>query len=225
MNQMFPYERRMDETVREVRDSSLLDVLDEQRGPGGAGGPEPAELFESLAQDGYPLAPRLQETHIPYRNRGLHWRAADPATTLVGEFDVMSVVASSDRWLDVDDFLREESDRELLEDLRILDDISLGGEGRIAAMRYQRGVANPEIWFLDRYHGYVRLDLDYRDYLDNLFITKGVTGWQYLFADVRLGEREFGYILENLRTMLRLFPGEFPAHDYAPLAARLEARL
>lgn len=224
MNRMFPYARRLEQVFREVRESPLLDVLDQHRGPGGPGA-DPTGLFEMLAEDGYPLEPRLQECFFPYRNMALYWRAADSGTTLVGEFDVVSIDITPETRLAVDDLARKESDRALLSELRILDDISRGGEGRLAAMRFQPGVTNPEIWFLDRYHDYVRLDLDYRDYLDHLFITKGVTGWQYLFADVRLGEREYAYVLENLRNMLRIFPDEFPEYDYAPLTARLEARL
>ena len=225
MIQVFPYERRFDQVFREVRESPLLDVLDQHRGPGGPG-KDPTGIFQVLADDGFPFEPRLLECYFPYRSMALHWRAADLDTQLVGEFDVVSIDVTPDIRLHVDDLARQDSDRALLLELRLLDDISRGGAGRLAAMRFPPGsVTNPEIWFLDRYHDYVPLDLDYRAYLDNLFITKGVTGWQYLFADVRLGEREFGYVLDNLRTMLRVLPDEFPDHDYAPLAARLEARL
>ncbi|MFJ1546116.1 hypothetical protein [Streptomyces sp. NPDC088246] len=221
---MFPYERRLEQVFREVRESPLLDVVDQHRGPGGPGA-DTAGLYELLAEDGYPLEPRLLECFFPYRNMALQWRAAASDTPLVGEFDVVSIDVTPDIRLPIDDLTRQDSDRALLSELRILDDISSGGEGRLAAMRFHPGVTNPEIWFLDRYHDYVRLELDYRDYLDNLLITKGATGWQYLFADVPLGEREYGYILENLRTMLRVFPEQFPDYDYAPLATRLEARL
>ncbi|MFJ5222748.1 hypothetical protein [Streptomyces sp. NPDC088400] len=224
MNRMFPYEYRLEDMFREVHESPLLEVLDEHRGPG-APGLDPAGLFQIIAEDGYPLAPGLQECYFPYRNMALHWRAADSGTPLFGEFDVMSIVTSPDRRVPVDDLARDDDDRALLSELRVLDDISLGGEGRLATMRYHVGVTSPDIWFLDRYHAYIRLDLDYRAYLDNLLVTKGVTGWQYLFADVDLSDREYRYILENIRAMLRIFPEEFPDHNYDPLAARLEARL
>jgi len=221
---MFPYERRFEQVFREVRESPFFDVLYERHGPGGPG-IDPTGIFELMAEEGFPLVPRLKECYFPYRYMALHWRATDPDMTLVGEFSVMNIDTSSERQLQVDDLARDDSDRALLSELSILDDISRGGEGRLATMRFLQGVSNPEIWFLDRYHTYIRLDLDYRDYLDNLFITKGATGWQYLFADVPLGDKEYGYILENLRTMLRVFPEQFPDYDYAPLAARLEARL
>jgi hypothetical protein len=86
-------------------------------------------------------------------------------------------------------------------------------------------VTTPEVWFLDHRHANIRLDLDYRDYLDNLILTKGATRWQYLFADVRLSDREFTRVRESLETMLSIFPDQFPDHDYAALVARFEARL
>ena len=221
---MFPYERRFEQLFREVSESPFLDILYERRGPGGPG-IDPTGIFDLMAEEGFPLASKLKECYFPYRYMALHWRAADPDVTLVGEFSVMNIETSSERGLQVDDIARHDGERALLSELSVLDDISRGGEGRLATMRFLKGVDNPEIWFLDRYHTYIRLDLDYRDYLDNLFITKGATGWQYLFANVRLGGKEYGYILDNLRTMLRAFPEQFPDYGYAPLAARLEARL
>ncbi|MEV5319891.1 hypothetical protein AB0K92_19920 [Streptomyces sp. NPDC052687] len=222
---MFPYERRLFQAVREVRESPFCDVMYERTGPGGSG-EDPAGIFELMAEYGYPLSRRLKEAYFPYRYVALHWRSTDPGTSLVGEFSVMSLDTSSERkLLNVDDFVWDEADRQLLSELSILDDISRGGGGQLATMRFLPGVSSPEIWFLDRFNTLVKLDLDYRDYLDNLCMTKGVTGWQYLFADVPLGDREYSLILRDLQEMLRVFPEHFPNYDYTDLRARLEARL
>ncbi|AJT64926.1 hypothetical protein T261_3256 [Streptomyces lydicus] len=221
---MVPYERRLFKAIREVRESPFFDVMYEEEGPGGTG-KDPTPIFELMAEEGFPLSERLKEAYFPYRYMALHWHAADPDVPLVGEFNVMNIDSSSEVNLLVHDFAWEKSDEKLLSELSILDDISRGGGGQLATMRFLPGVSSPEIWFLDRFHTFVQLDLDYRDYLDNLFITKGVTGWQYLFADVPLGAREYASTLESLRIMLQVFPEHFPEYDYAPLAARLEARL
>ncbi|MFJ6746812.1 hypothetical protein ACIQNI_01270 [Streptomyces sp. NPDC091266] len=193
----------------------------------GPGGPEldPTAIFELMAEEGFTLTERIKEAYFPYRYKALHWRIADPDVSLFGEFNVMNIDVSSEVKLPVQDFAWEKSDERLLSELSILDDISRGGGGQLATMRFLPGVSSPEIWFLDRFHTFVKLDLDYRDYLDNLILTKGVTGWQYLFADVSLGAREYDSTLESLRTMLQVLPEHFADHDYQPLAARLEARL
>ncbi|MPY59620.1 hypothetical protein [Streptomyces spongiae] len=214
----------MSQALREVRESPFFEVMYEEVGPGG---PEkdPTGIFELMAEEGFPLSERLKEAYFPYRYKALHWRAADHDVPLFGEFNVMNIDSSSEVRLPVKDFAWEKSDEKLLSELSILDDISRGGGGQLATMRFLPGVSSPEIWFLDRFHTFVRLDLDYRDYLDNLVITKGVTGWQYLFADVPLGAREYDSTLESLRAMLQVLPDHFPDYDYEPLAARLEARL
>jgi hypothetical protein len=221
---MLPYDQRLFRIIREVRESPIFDVMHEEIGPGGPG-KDPTGIFELLAEDGFPLTEKLKEAYFPYRYMALHWRAADTDVPLFGEFNVMNIDASSEERLSVQDFAWEKSDEKLLSELSILDDISRGGGGQLATMRFLPGVSSPEIWFLDRFHTFVRLDLDYRDYLDNLFITKGATGWQYLFADVPLGAREYDSTLESLRLMLQILPEHFPNYDYAPLVARLEARL
>ncbi|MCX4677171.1 hypothetical protein OG413_18010 [Streptomyces sp. NBC_01433] len=214
----------MSRTICEVRKSPFFDVMYEEVGPGGPG-KDPSAIFELMAEEGFPLTERLKEAYFPYRYKALHWCTTDPNVPLFGEFNVMNIDASSEVRLPVKDFAWEESDEKLLSELSILDDISRGGGGQLATMRFLPNVSSPDIWFLDRFHTFVKLDLDYREYLDNLFVTKGVTGWQYLFADVPLGAREYDSIRESLKTMLQVLPEHFPNYEYAPLAARLEARL
>lgn len=178
-----------------------------------------------MKEEGFPLTEKLKESYFPYRYRALHWRATDTKIPLFGEFNVMNIDAASEVMIPVQDFAWKKSDEGLLSGLSILDDISRGGGGQLATMRFLTGVPSPEIWFLDRFHTFVKLDLDYRSYLDNLIVTKGITGWQYLFADVSLSASEYDSTLESIRTMLQILPEHFPSYDYEPLKGRLEARL
>lgn len=220
---MLPYERRLLDAIDEVRESPFCEVMYEEMGPGAARR-DPMGVFELMAEDGITLTERIKEALFPHRFMALHWTSTEPE--LVGDFRVMNISASSEeRLLNLDDHAWYESDKALLSELTILDDASRGGSGQLTTMRFLPGVSSPEIWYLDRFHTFVKLDMDYRDYLDNLIITKGVIGWQYLFADVSLGADEFDNTLDDLRTMLRVFPEMFPNHDYAPLQERLEARL
>ena len=72
--------------------------------------------------------------------------------------------------------------------------------------------------------GFFKLDLTYSQYVEALVITKGVYGWQYLFADVSFDEYDLDGADERLERMLEVFPVIFPNHDYADLDARLKAR-
>lgn len=222
---MFPYEGRLLQAVNEVCESPDFDVEYKNVGPG-APGYDPSRLFESMAERGFPLSERIRRAYFPYRNVALQWRYGEGDESIVGEFDVMNIDASSEEPLDdVEDFANSESGLALLSELSVLDDVSRGGGGELAAVRFVQGVSSPEIWYINRSNVLVRLDLDYRDYLDNLCIMKGAMGWQYLFAEVVTGDREYDARMGYLKGVLEVLPRYFPNYDYAPLVARLEARL
>jgi hypothetical protein len=227
MSHPFKYAVRLEQAVREVKESSATKVLAE--GPFRVGAIDdpridlPA-LLDCLAQDGYPLVPKLHECFLARRSIGLHWCAAVDGEPLGGEFEVLTVEATPEVYLPVEDFAYPHSDTALLEDLRIVDDISRGGEGLLVCARYSRGTANPELYFLGPHGECTRLRLDYDDYLAALAITKGAYGWQYLFAEPPLSD--YGrHRLQHVKLMLDAFPSLFPEHDYAPLISRLHERL
>ena len=68
---------------------------------------------------------------------------------------------------------------------------TLAAMGQLAAIRIQPEVDPLEIWYYDMEltsieswtRQYVRLDLTYTEYMEQLAITKGTFGWQYLFAE------------------------------------------
>jgi hypothetical protein len=221
---MFPMEQHFEQAVREVRESSRLDLLFESQGLIRKRTQTAESAFRALANAGYPIHPTFQKGYFRQSSLALHWRSCDPETTLAGEFNLVNIAISPDREIPDDD-LSIVNDEQLLWELCIFDSITRGGDGNIGALRFQEGTMDPEVWYLDRYRGLIRLDLDYCEYLTNLVVTKGAYGWQYLFADVRLGGFDYSYVLKSLEAMLRIFPEEFPNHDYTRLAARLEARL
>ncbi|MFD9219024.1 hypothetical protein ACFWDI_03070 [Streptomyces sp. NPDC060064] len=127
-----------------------------------------------------------------------------------------------------------DEERRFFAELRVIDDTPVAATGQLAAIRIQPHVDPLEIWYYDmdlnRAEGwdrqYVRLDLTYTEYIQQLALTKGTFGWQYLFTDeVSLGEPDFKAVRTQLTTMLDVFPVLFPAWDYTELAQRLEARL
>ncbi|GAA2418021.1 hypothetical protein [Nonomuraea africana] len=110
------------------------------------------------------------------------------------------------------------------EELKTLEEAP--GSGRLTALRLRLEAECRELWFYDTNHRRLALlDLDYPSYLENLLITKGIPGWQYLFTDTDIRHREFHAIVRQLERSLDSFPDLFPHHDYSDLRERLEARL
>ncbi|MEV6588568.1 hypothetical protein [Streptomyces acidicola] len=127
-----------------------------------------------------------------------------------------------------------DEEREFFTELRVIDDTPLAATGQLAAVRVQKQADPWELWYYDmeltgvegRTRQYVKLDLTYPEYVEQLAVTKGTLGWQYLFTDeVSLGHPDFEHVRNQLTAMLDLFPRLFPAWSYAELASRLEARL
>ncbi|MEU0570443.1 hypothetical protein ABZ297_34340 [Nonomuraea sp. NPDC005983] len=69
------------------------------------------------------------------------------------------------------------------------------------------------------------MDVDYREYLDILQLTKGAFNWQFLFTRAPLGDGEFEPVCERIANMLDALPIMFPEHNYEPLRERFSARL
>ena len=119
-----------------------------------------------------------------------------------------------------------------MSELRMVDFAPVRATGEAAFIRIEPHKDRLEIWYQDRYlfdedtntQGFLRMELDYCEYLETLRLTKGAFGWQLLFVDVSLRDREFAWHVENLTAMLETFPAAFPQYDYTPLRHRLQAR-
>lgn len=150
------------------------------------------------------------------------WRS-ESASILVGEFCLFNLYRSFTREdFPPDDESLPPDQYETLSDLRIIDSAPYGGNGNVAGVHPESG---DQVWFYDgAQHRLERLGVDYAGYIDALLVTKGTTGWQYLYADVRF-DTALKRTGARLVEMLMAFPEAFPNHDYQPLRARLEARL
>ncbi|MFD0001104.1 hypothetical protein ACFVJ4_01605 [Streptomyces sp. NPDC127178] len=223
----YPFEERCAKVLQEITETAEFDVhraqLDEI-----VHMLDVAEtVFEELAEeDDLPLSRRVQEYFFRYGTVEAAWRSRRPATALVGEFKlhhIMSAVANQRMtkfWKGEDD-----TERALYNDLRIFDDTPQTGSGRMALLRATPGVTDPELWFFDMRQGAVRMELDYPAYLENVLITKGVIGWQYLYCAPEDCGMGFIPLVDGLKEMLDVFPRLFPDHDYTDLRARLRERM
>ncbi|WP_405676601.1 hypothetical protein OG292_18280 [Streptomyces sp. NBC_01511] len=83
---------------------------------------------------------------------------------------------------------------------------------------------HPEIWYSVNTDGtLLRLDITYPEYLETLLLTRGLLGWQYLYADPR--DPGFGYCRPRLGPDLDFLERTFPHDDFSGLRARWDAHL
>ncbi|WP_436772458.1 hypothetical protein [Yinghuangia sp. YIM S09857] len=96
------------------------------------------------------------------------------------------------------------------------------GAGGFATVGGESG--QPEIWYSVNTDGtLVRLNLTYPEYLETLLLTRGLFGWQYLYADPH--DPGLGYRRTDLRLGLALLEQAFPDDDFSDLRARSDAHL
>ncbi|MFG2828970.1 hypothetical protein ACGFWI_16170 [Streptomyces sp. NPDC048434] len=214
----------------ELQEAEEVDVHFEERGNIEETVGEAPEAFALISEwHGIDLSPELQRAFLRFDGVSCHWHMAKGNTSLNGEFSLRHLSAAM--FATGDSLIHEdcsEAQRTLYSEFRIFDDHPRTGAGTLVALRVQDGTndaISPEIWHYDSSDGAFRLDIDYAEYLDALLITKGTHGWQYLYADVDLGDSGFGGIADDMRNMLEVFPTLFPDYEYEPLRRRLEERL
>lgn len=221
------YEKRYLALIDELGGSSDIRVLAEERGPVVTAYGDAQTVSEKLARrfDVMFDASLLQSHFLRFRKLACQWETVSVDRPLTGEFGLKNLYTSITTGPPgiARDF-PSEGDRRLASELRVLDDQSEGGAGSFAALRIQPGTFVPEVWYFTVAHGFHKLDVGYTEYLDLLLMTKGVYGWQYLFADVSLREVQFLHVRNRLTGMLGIFPEIFPAYDYSQLRVRLEER-
>ncbi|QWB27374.1 MULTISPECIES: hypothetical protein [Streptomyces] len=213
----------------ELQETDGVDIRYEERGEIEELTGEAPEAFDLIEEwQGVRFAPELQRAFLRFDGISSHWTLAKGGSTLHGEFSLRHLPAAlfaTGETLIHDDLPADV--RALYEEFRVFDEQPRTGAGTLAALRVPSvvtGSISPEVWYYDSSDGAL-LDIDYAQYLDALLVTKGTFGWQYLYADVDLGESGLGSVADDLRTMLDVFPDVFPGHDYSDLRARLEARL
>lgn len=220
----FPFEERCARTLEELRNSTGLVVSEARFGAVPRLLDDIEFVFESLADDdGLPFSQAVQQYFFRFGDITTHWRSPQDDSELSGEFHLTHLYSTSlmsHTWEGSDD-----RERALYQELRIFDDTPQTGSGYLAALRAPRGTTDPEIWFFDMHRGVLEMDLEYGAYLDTLLITKGTSGWQYLFCDIGMPDAGFAPVAKGLKEMLEVFPQLFPDHDYTDLRARLRERL
>ncbi|MCU4750245.1 hypothetical protein [Streptomyces sp. G-5] len=104
------------------------------------------------------------------------------------------------------------------------DRLERGGTGRTAALRLRTG--HPaQLWFRDAAQARpVRLDCDLSGYITALCLTRGVYGWQYLFADIDLDDPRYAAMGDAITAGLEAVATAHPRDDLGVLWQRLASR-
>ncbi|WP_030609727.1 hypothetical protein [Streptomyces sclerotialus] len=228
MNHLTPYEAGWAKTLEELRNAPAFRMHKHLQGEIDLITGDAHAAFEQLAEwEHITLDPALQSHYLRFSRLSAAWETIAPHPNLAGEFNLHHLYEAlcknpPEHLITSHD---TEEQRRLISELHVFDDTPTSGVGSFAALRTQPGANNPEVWLFQISQSPMKLDIDYREYLDVLQVTKGTFGWQYLFTETSLKSEEFEFTVYRLKTMLQVFPEIFPDHDYAPLKERLAERI
>ncbi|MFW5418127.1 hypothetical protein J0910_16065 [Nocardiopsis sp. CNT-189] len=230
MRRLTPYERRFLQLQEEISGNERISILEEENEGIADFDEDPGEVFREIAEKyGMEPAPCFHRSFVRFNRLWTCWRFEEDGVRLTGEFRIGNLpdaLATAPPPFSVRSSSPEE--RRLHSELRVIDDRPESGTGHQAALRLRPGDSDPELRYFHLGLGTLRMDIDYQEYLDALVLTKGASGWQFLFCDITEELREtydFETASERMKTMLDVFPELFPGHDYSGLRARLEERL
>ncbi|WP_069814582.1 hypothetical protein [Streptomyces sp. TP-A0874] len=235
MTDLTPYETLYRNSLDELRGCPSLELHETSLG---RIGDDFSEVLEPHEYDptwaGVEYDSDFPDFFLRFQEVAAFWATVPPLPQFSGEFSIPhldDIMAQP-----IDPWVQKEPTqfrKEFVASLRCVDSTPRSGSGRMAFLRLLPDHNPLEMWYSDLADmggapyppGFIRMNVTYREYLDALLLTKGTFGWQYLYVDIFLGDDSWCHITQGLRAMLDVFPELFPEHDYAPLCARLEARL
>ncbi|AQW47665.1 hypothetical protein ACIQPP_37565 [Streptomyces violaceusniger] len=177
---------------------------------------------------------RMIDEALSLTSVSAYWESSDPLPGICGEFYMPSPVEILGMGPDPAAEMMEDSfHREFVSQLRPFDMAQVSTPRYMSSIRMTPGRESLEVWFHDLTImetppypvAYTKLDLAFVEYQEAVLLTKGLRGWQYLFADVSLADPGLSDIGESLEQGFEVLRAIFPDDDFSPLIERLEARL
>lgn len=221
-----PIERRFLDMIESLRANDAIDVSGERREDISEVVEDSLAGFSQLEEVfGITLDPALKDHHVRYWELGIHWYAAGASVGAGGEFVLHELVDALMSGPPDAGSARDEEERALFEELRVVDHQPEGGVAAFAAVRLSGDTLAPRMWVYRFPYGTVELDLDYPGYLEALLLTKGFYGWQFLYTDVRLADQAYAPLVDLIRTGLDFLAETLPDPRYEELETRLSNRL
>lgn len=230
MRPLTPYERLLTRMQEEIGEDDRFSTEQEVNDGLADLHEDPRATMAGIADlYGMDLAPYFHRSFVRFSCLWTFWRLETADDTLVGEFRIGNLPVALATPPPPFSVRSSTPDQRLLHaQLRVIDDRPESGTGHQATLRLRPGDSDPELWYFHLGLGTLRMDINYQEYLDALILTRGTSGWQFLFCDITKELREgydFRAASRDLKTMLDVFPKLFPDHDYSGLRARLAARL
>jgi hypothetical protein len=221
-----PIERRFLAVIESLKRNDAINVNRVRKGAVSEVVKDSSAGFSVLEElFGVTLDPVLTNYHIRHSELGIHWYAAGTSVLGGGEFVLRELVDALISGPPNADDTRDDDERELFQQLRVVDYLPEGGSWSFSAVRLTGGTIAPRMWVYWFPLGAFALDLDYRGYLEALLLTRGFYGWQFLYADVRLAGMRYAPLVDLIRTGLGLLKEALPDRRYAELETRLAERL
>ncbi|GLW13225.1 hypothetical protein Misp01_83530 [Microtetraspora sp. NBRC 13810] len=221
------YERRLRETVEKIQARSSVRTEKYDRGPLAVYMERAEDALEIIRiVEEIPLSAELTRNFHRHSSLLFAWRALDPFEAIAGEFHIVHIAEAMLRGARTSPIYPATPEEErLVEASKIFETHPVGGTGTYSALRLTRNQDSPEIWYFDIRQGPTRLHISYGDYLDVMLRTKGLYGWQYLFAKPDPDNYGMCVSLPYLRDGLDFLAHEFPDDDLSDLRAKLEERM
>ncbi|MEV6130665.1 hypothetical protein AB0M05_28190 [Streptomyces violaceusniger] len=235
MTSLNELEERHIASMAQLRSADSIEVIDEALGGVGLGFGDirPLDAFNP-DWGNLRLTPEMLETSLRFSEIAAHWESVSPLPELSGEYRVpapLDILSQGPSLMA--DMLSDEFQQDFAAELRYIDNAYNSGRGFMTYLHMAPGSPSLDVWFQDLVSkqfppyppGFFKLDLTYNTYVEALVLSKGLHGWQYLFADISFTKRPFKKYGESLRNGFDVFAQLFPDLDYSPLIERLEARL
>ncbi|SHM34515.1 hypothetical protein [Streptomyces yunnanensis] len=221
-----PHEVRWLAIVEQLRDSPGITVSRDITADIDMTAGDVPEAFAELAEwEGIRLSSSLQENYLRFHELGSQWQTAEPYPFVAGEFRLRPIAhVIHEQSPDCASSLYSAEEREIISELRIIDEAPFTGAGTFSALRLQSDVEDPEIWYTDHRQGLWKMDLGYHQYFETLRLTRGAYDWQHLFTEAPLSSDGYDITVDRLTNMLDSLPRIFTEDDYGDLRDRWEAR-
>ncbi|MGG7571913.1 hypothetical protein [Streptomyces sirii] len=228
-------EKRHKNSIEQLRETGNIEVVSHQLDVISSAFNEipPPEVFEDHWSD-LKLDDSMLRECLRFNEIAVHWESASPLPEFSGEYRIPSPQRIMGQRTDpAAESMSEPFQREFITQLRFFDHAYASSAGFMTFLRMVPGISPLEVWFHDLAGigrppypaSYIQLDLTYHAYVEALLLTKGLHGWQYLFADISFRDAALSHVSDGVRNALDVFPELFPDQDFTDLIQRLEARL
>lgn len=226
-------EIKLSVAVEKLEQADRIDIIEQVEGAVDSSFRELMPLSRYPAWKDIELDRYMLDAAPRFRGMAVWWETEKPLPAVSGEFRLPGALGLLRQKPDpVIGSMRDRFQRDFVAGLRFIDHSFASSRGIKTCIRLSSESSSFELWHnvledieVPPYPpGYLRLTLTYEEYLEQLSLTKGLHGWQYLFTDLDFFSGPYTGLLDNVRTGLEVFTEHFPDEDYSLLQRQMEER-